>query len=214
LGLWCLTPLSTIFQLYRGGQFYWWSKPWILGENRRPAARHWQTCSYNVVSSTPRLSGIRTHNVSSDKHWLHRYFEIQLLYDHDHDGPGLIWWSWLFSIFKLSTVSQFTTSSEIEFQSLVVRDTNEFLKNVSVHRKLFNLFTVWWYCWSRVVVNKNCHQVVHNSKNNRTSHCSLRLSLSAFHQGLQMKFCKAEQDCFWAPWTDWDFSQNWGFDVQ
>jgi hypothetical protein len=41
----CLTSLSAIFQLYRGG---------VPGENHRPVAGHWQTFSLNVVSSTPR----------------------------------------------------------------------------------------------------------------------------------------------------------------
>ena len=31
-------------------------------------------------------------------------------------------------------------------------------------------------------------------------------------QGLQDKFYKVEQDCFGAPGTGWDFSQNWGFE--
>ena len=40
----------------------------VPGENQRLAASNWQTLSHNVVSSTPRLSGIRTHNVSGDRY--------------------------------------------------------------------------------------------------------------------------------------------------
>jgi hypothetical protein len=59
-GLWCLTPLSTTFQ------FYWW-RNW-RNQRKPPTCHKSLTKSHNVVSSTPRMSEIRTHNVSGDRH--------------------------------------------------------------------------------------------------------------------------------------------------
>jgi hypothetical protein len=64
-GLWCLTPLSTIFQLYRGAQFYWWRKPEYT---EKTTDLPQVALSQNVVLSTHHLNGVRTHNVSCDRH--------------------------------------------------------------------------------------------------------------------------------------------------
>jgi hypothetical protein len=55
LGLWCLTPISTIFQLCRGDQFCWWRKLYHI-------------MLYRVHFATSRA---QTHNVSGDRHGLH-----------------------------------------------------------------------------------------------------------------------------------------------
>ena len=53
--------------LYCGGHFFV-EETRVPGENQRPAASNLQTLSHNVVSSTPRMSRIRTHNVNGDRH--------------------------------------------------------------------------------------------------------------------------------------------------
>ena len=56
--LMCLTPLSTILQLYRGVQFYCWRKPRHGGFPKKT------TDLLQVTDKLYHISGILTHNIN------------------------------------------------------------------------------------------------------------------------------------------------------
>ena len=70
LGLWCLTLLSIIFQLYRSGLLLV-EETGVPGENHRSFASHWQTLSHNLHQVHLAMSGIQINTLNGDRHWLH-----------------------------------------------------------------------------------------------------------------------------------------------
>jgi hypothetical protein len=72
LGFRWLTPFSTMFQLYRGSQFYWWRKPEYPEKSTDLPEVTYKLYSIILYRTHLAMSRIRTHNIGDDKHRLHR----------------------------------------------------------------------------------------------------------------------------------------------
>ena len=154
LVLWCLTPLSTTFQLYRGGQFYWWGN------------RNTRLKTTDLSQITDKLYHITLYRI----HLASAGFELTTLML-IIVNPTTIWsWPWLplwkgeINHRKMFSTSMFNTFEINEIQIIACSYPFRRLRNViSTHN------TIDWYNYNFLlpvnVIFQYYHLFIHSSWN-------------------------------------------------